>query len=138
MRLRDITKGAVRRPISKAYGLPRAIMDTAVDDDLIEAGPVHIRGVGYRPKRRRLEPATIEELTFATRGRLPLPKLMARCVSEKGLETMDSAPRPGIHPGGSSNQTVEPVRPGPGEQWPTPGRCRRYPEVECRIGSETS
>lgn len=33
-----------------------------MDDDLIEASPVHIRGAGYRPKRRRLEPATIEEL----------------------------------------------------------------------------
>jgi len=76
MRLRDITKGAVRhwydeaqtgntenpRAISKAYGLLRAIMNTAVDDDLIETSPVHIRGAGYRPKRRRLEPATIEEL----------------------------------------------------------------------------
>ncbi len=37
-------------------------MNTAVDGDLIEASPVHIRGAGYRPKRRRLEPATIEEL----------------------------------------------------------------------------
>jgi integrase len=76
MRLRDITKAAVRhwyddtqdgntenpRAISQAYGLLRAIMNTAVDDDLIEASPVHIRGAGYRPKRRRLEPATIEEL----------------------------------------------------------------------------
>jgi len=77
MRLRDITEAAVRhrydetqdgntqnpRAISKgAYGLLRAIMNTAVDDDLIEASPVHIRGAGYRPKRRRLEPATLEEL----------------------------------------------------------------------------
>jgi len=76
MRLRDITKAAVRhrydetqdgntqnpRAISRAYGLLRAIMNTAVDDDLIEASPVHIRGAGYRPKRRRLEPATLEEL----------------------------------------------------------------------------
>jgi hypothetical protein len=75
MPLRDITKVAVRhrndnakgrqhrdpRAISKAYGLVRAIMNTAVDDDLIEAGPVHERR--QRPaKRRRLEPATIEEL----------------------------------------------------------------------------
>ena len=51
MRLRDITKGAVRkwyeetqdgsadsnRATSKAYGPLRAIMNTAVDDDLIEA-----------------------------------------------------------------------------------------------------
>ncbi len=76
MRLRDITKGAVRRwyedtlegngdtprANSKAYGLLRAIMNSAVDEDLIEASPVHIRGAGYQPKRRRLEPASIEEL----------------------------------------------------------------------------
>ncbi len=76
MRLRDITKGAVRnwyeethslnpdspRANSKAYGLLRAIMNSAVDDDLIEASPAHIRGAGYQPKRRRLEPASIGEL----------------------------------------------------------------------------
>jgi integrase len=76
MRLRDITKGAVRRwyedtlegngdsprANSKAYGLLRAIMNSAVDEDLIEASPVHIRGAGYQPKRRRLEPASLEEL----------------------------------------------------------------------------
>lgn len=76
MRLRDITKGSVRRwyedtlegngdtprANSKAYGLLRAIMNSAVDEDLIEASPVHIRGAGYQPKRRRLEPASIEEL----------------------------------------------------------------------------
>ena len=76
MRLQDITKGAVRhwyedthrnnpdspRANSKAYGLLRAIMNSAVDEDLIDANPVHIRGAGYRPKRRRLEPATVEEL----------------------------------------------------------------------------
>lgn len=74
MRLRDITKGAVRRwyedtlegngdtprANSKAYGLLRAIMNSAVDEDLIEASPVHIRGAGNQPKRRRLEPASIE------------------------------------------------------------------------------
>lgn len=76
MRLRDISKGAVRRwyedtlegngdtprANSKAYGLLRAIMNSAVDEDLIGASPVHIRGAGYQPKRRRLEPASIEEL----------------------------------------------------------------------------
>ena len=50
------------RANSKAYGLLRAIMNSAVDEDLIDASPVHIRGAGYRPKRRQLEPATIEEL----------------------------------------------------------------------------
>ena len=54
--------GDTPRANSKAYGLLRAIMNSAVDEDLIEASPVHIRGSGYQPKRRRLEPASIEEL----------------------------------------------------------------------------
>jgi integrase len=76
MGLQGIDKGAARRwyedtlegngdtprANSKAYGLLRAIMNSAVDEDLIEASPVHIRGAGYQPKRRRLEPASIEEL----------------------------------------------------------------------------
>lgn len=76
MRLKDITKESVRtwhedshrdnpdspRASSKAYGLLRAIMNSAVDEDLVDANPVHIRGAGYRPKRRQLEPATVEEL----------------------------------------------------------------------------
>ena len=37
-------------------------MNSAVDEDLIEASPVQIRGAGYQPKRRRLGPASIEEL----------------------------------------------------------------------------
>jgi hypothetical protein len=95
MRLRDITKGAVRkwydetqdgsadspRATSKAYGLLRAIVNTAVDDDLIEASPVHIRGAGYRPKRRRLEPATIEELDVIVENMPDREKLMIQLAS---------------------------------------------------------
>ena len=95
MRLRDITKGAVRkwydetqdgsadspRATSKSYGLLRAIMNTAVDDDLIEASPVHIRGAGYRPKRRRLEPATIEELDIIVENMPDREKLMIQLAS---------------------------------------------------------
>jgi integrase len=95
MRLRDITKGAVRnwyeethslnpdspRANSKAYGLLRAIMNSAVDDDLIEASPVHIRGAGYRPKRRRLEPATVEELSVIVENMPEQWKLMILLAS---------------------------------------------------------
>lgn len=37
-------------------------MNSAVNEDLIEASPAHIRGADYKPKPRRLEPASIEEL----------------------------------------------------------------------------
>lgn len=71
--LKDISKEAVRswyatldasqpRATSKAYGLLRAIMNSAVDDDLIPVSPVHIRGAGATQKRRQLEPATVAEL----------------------------------------------------------------------------
>jgi integrase len=95
MRLRDITKGAVRRwyedtlegngdtprANSKAYGLLRAIMNSAVDEDLIEANPVHIRGAGYQPKRRRLEPASIEELDVIVENMPEKWKLMVLLAS---------------------------------------------------------
>ena len=47
---------------SKAYGQLRAIMNSAVDDELISASPVHIRGAGATAHRRKLEPATLNEL----------------------------------------------------------------------------
>ncbi len=95
MRLRDITKGSVRRwyedtlegngdsprANSKAYGLLRAIMNSAVDEDLIEASPVHIRGAGYQPKRRRLEPASIEELEVIVENMPEKWKLMVLLAS---------------------------------------------------------
>lgn len=77
LRLTDITKDVVRdwyhdtdvlnrkatpRAASKAYGLFRAIMNSAVDEGLISASPVHLRGAGYAPKRRQLEPASLQEL----------------------------------------------------------------------------
>ena len=95
MRLRDITKGSVRRwyedtlegngdtprANSKAYGLLRAIMNSAVDEDLVEASPVHIRGAGYQPKRRRLEPASIEELDVIVENMPEKWKLMVLLAS---------------------------------------------------------
>ncbi len=37
-------------------------MNTAAEDDLIEASRVHNRGAGHRLKPRRLEPTSLEEL----------------------------------------------------------------------------
>lgn len=50
------------RTRSKAYGLLRAIMNTAVDDELIAASPVHIRGAGAQAIKRKVEPATPAEI----------------------------------------------------------------------------
>jgi len=50
------------RMASKAYGQLRAIMNSAVDDELISTSPVHIRGAGAIAHRRKLEPATLNEL----------------------------------------------------------------------------
>lgn len=50
------------RTRAKAYGLLRAIMNTAVDDELIAASPVHIRGAGAQAIKRKVEPATPAEI----------------------------------------------------------------------------
>ncbi len=50
------------RTRAKAYGLLRAIMNTAVDDELIVASPVHIRGAGAQVTKRKVEPATPAEI----------------------------------------------------------------------------
>lgn len=73
VKVKDITKEAVRawyrtldstkpRMVSKAYGQLRAIMNTAVDDDLLATSPARIRGAGASAQRRNLEPATLKEL----------------------------------------------------------------------------
>ncbi|SPD85251.1 putative prophage phiRv2 integrase [Micropruina glycogenica] len=53
---------AAPRTRAKAYGLLRAIMNTAVDDELIAASPVHIRGAGAQAIKRKVEPATPAEI----------------------------------------------------------------------------
>lgn len=53
---------ATPRARTKAYALLRAIMNSAVDDELIAASPVHIRGAGAAAVRRPVEPATPAEI----------------------------------------------------------------------------
>lgn len=48
---------------SHCYGLLRTILATAVEDDLIEANPCHIRGAGRAKKVHKTEPATLQELS---------------------------------------------------------------------------
>lgn len=53
---------ATPRARTKAYALLRAIINSAVDDELITASPVHIRGAGAAAVRRPVEPATPAEI----------------------------------------------------------------------------
>lgn len=45
-----------------AYGLLRTIMGTALEARLITTNPCHVRGGGYVKRRKRIEPATLDEL----------------------------------------------------------------------------
>ena len=67
-----------QRPRTKAYGLLRAIMNSAVDDELIAASPVHIRGAGATSTKRPVEPATPAELEVIA-DHMP-PRLRAAVV----------------------------------------------------------
>jgi len=58
----SLAKSSTLRSRTKAYGLLRAIMNSAVDDDLIPASPVHIRGAGAAATKRPVEPATPAEI----------------------------------------------------------------------------
>ena len=46
-----------------AYALLKSILGTAVDDDLLPANPCRIRGATKAKQVRRIEPATLDELT---------------------------------------------------------------------------
>ena len=66
-----------------AYSLLRAILDTAVTEEVIPANPCTIRGAGQTKRARRIEPATLDELA-ALVGALPerlrlMPLLAAWC-----------------------------------------------------------
>ncbi|MGG5260331.1 tyrosine-type recombinase/integrase [Phycicoccus avicenniae] len=71
--MREITPTAVRiwhsgldpsKPTQRAhaYGLLRAILTTAVTDEVIATNPCRIRGAGTSASTRRVEPASLEEL----------------------------------------------------------------------------
>ncbi|HET7760764.1 MAG TPA: site-specific integrase [Phycicoccus sp.] len=47
---------------SRAYGVLKAVMNTAVADDLVDANPCRIRGASNAPRARDVRPATVEEL----------------------------------------------------------------------------
>lgn len=47
---------------SRCYGLLRAILASAVDEEIITVNPAAIRGGGHTETARRIEPATVSEL----------------------------------------------------------------------------
>jgi len=91
-RLVDITRADVRRwhsielqkvsdrPRSKAYAVLRTIMNSAVEDELIDVSPVSIRGAGMTRRKHGVEPATLDELRIIVEAmpeRLRLMVLLA-------------------------------------------------------------
>lgn len=73
MSLRDITPPVVRvwhssldprTPTQRAqvYALLRAILNTAVSDDILMSNPCRVRGAGVARRARRVEPASLSEL----------------------------------------------------------------------------
>lgn len=53
---------------ANAYGLLRAIMHTAVADDVMAANPCRVRGAGQVKRSKRIEPATLAELEVLTKA----------------------------------------------------------------------
>ena len=47
---------------ARAYGVLKAVMNTAVADDLVDANPCRMRGASNAPRARDVRPATVEEL----------------------------------------------------------------------------
>ena len=63
-----------------AYSLLRAILDTAVTEEVVPSNPCTIRGAGQTKRARRIEPATLDELAAlvaAMPERLRLMPLLA-------------------------------------------------------------
>jgi integrase len=83
-------KIAIGKPHQRkhAYDLLRAIMNSALDDELIPANPVHIRGAGSVKRTGKTEPATLdelEELVASTPKRYRLMVLFAAwCALRRG------------------------------------------------------
>lgn len=77
--LMDITPQVVRtwhsrldppKPTQRAqvYGLLRAILSTAVADEVLGANPCRVKGAGTTRRARRIEPATLAEIEVIPRG----------------------------------------------------------------------
>ena len=74
------TTGPTRR--AHAYGLLKAILATAVADDLLDANPCRIRGASKTKRVRQIRPATLAELR-AIADAMP-DRWRRRCYSPRG------------------------------------------------------
>jgi Phage integrase, N-terminal SAM-like domain len=90
--LKDITSLTVRQwhaglasdvPTRRAhaYALLRAILGSAVAEDLIPANPCHIRGAGSSRRVHQIKPATLSELEVIVANLPPRYRLMALLAS---------------------------------------------------------
>ena len=63
------------RPKAKSYAVLRTLMNSAVEEELIDVNPVSIRGAGVTRRKQGVEPASLDELRIiveAMPGRLRL------------------------------------------------------------------
>ena len=51
---------------ARSYALLKAILNTAVADELIDSNPCRIRGAANTPTAREIRPATLQELKVIT------------------------------------------------------------------------
>lgn len=85
----DITRADVRnwhanalrsvsdRPKAKAYAVLRTIMNSAVEEELVNVNPVSIRGAGVARRKHGIEPATLDELAIMVAAMPERLRLMA-------------------------------------------------------------
>lgn len=60
---------------ARAYALLRTVLNSAVEDKLIMVNPCRIKGAGRTKRAKRIEPATLEELTQIAENMIPERRL---------------------------------------------------------------
>lgn len=58
----NLLRSVSDRPKAKAYAVLRTIMNSAVEEELIDVNPVSIRGAGVARRKHGIEPASLDEL----------------------------------------------------------------------------
>ncbi len=91
--LSDITRGDVRnwyhnqlrsvsdRPKAKAYAVLRTLMNSAVEEELIDVNPVSIRGAGVTRRKQGVEPASLDELRIIVEAMPERLRLMVQLAA---------------------------------------------------------
>lgn len=60
----NLLRSVSDRPKAKAYAVLRTIMNSAVEEELIDVNPVSIRGAGVARRKHGIEPASLDELAI--------------------------------------------------------------------------